>query len=404
MSRVHLISTEYTENICSIPPVNSTFDSDRFSYASNTKNIMLYYGCPTIPSQFLPTLGLSYQFSCNISRTDMVAYASAVRSIESHPTAANLTNALHQGFWLQWTANDSLCNKCKFSGGRCGYNTDTSKFTCYCQDQPYATTCKKESYRWEYKLIKAVTLAMYTMIAVTIIVLCSRRGLSRGQMTSFWRQNAQHNLNIETIIMNSHSLTPKRYTYSEIKKMTNSFVDKLGQGGFGGVYKGELPDGRPVAVKVLKNSKGDGEEFVNEVVSVSRTSHSDVYSYGMMVLEMVGGKRNIDIGESQSSEIFLPNCMYESEEVSSLHGVITDETEETIKKMVTVGLWCVQTNPLERPSMTKVVEMLEGSLQFLQTPPKPFLYSPTTSLETNLTASTSRACALSQKESELGCH
>ncbi|KAJ6861328.1 hypothetical protein NC651_037419 [Populus alba x Populus x berolinensis] len=164
------------------------------SYASNTKNIMLYYGCPTIPSQFLPTLGLSYQFSCNISRTDMVgyyltrnlsmsatgsfaanissylescnhsvlipAYESAVRSIESHPTAANLTNALHQGFWLQWTANDSLCNKCKFSGGQCGYNTDTSKFTCYCQDQPYATTCKKESYRWEYKLIKAVTLAM----------------------------------------------------------------------------------------------------------------------------------------------------------------------------------------------------------------------------------------------------
>ena len=52
----------------------------------------------------------------------------------------------------------------------------------------------------------------------------------------------------------------------------------------------------------------------------------------MMVLEIVGGKRNIDIGESQSSEIFLPNCMYESEEVSSLHGVITDETEETIKK------------------------------------------------------------------------
>ena len=117
---------------------------------------------------------------------------------------------------------------------------------------------------------------MYTMITVTIIVLCSRRGLSRGQMTSFWRQNAQHNLNIETIIMNSHSLTPKRYTYSEIKKMTNSFVDKLGQGGFGGVYKGELLDGRLVAVKVLKNSKGDGEEFVNEVVSISRISHVNI--------------------------------------------------------------------------------------------------------------------------------
>ncbi|KAJ6960474.1 hypothetical protein NC653_038493 [Populus alba x Populus x berolinensis] len=96
MSRVHLISTEYTENICSIPPVNSTFDSDRFSYASNTKNIMLYYGCPTIPSQFLPTLGLSYQFSCNISRTDMVGYY-LTRNLSMSATgsfAANISSYL----------------------------------------------------------------------------------------------------------------------------------------------------------------------------------------------------------------------------------------------------------------------------------------------------------------------
>ncbi|GAY53367.1 hypothetical protein CUMW_148770 [Citrus unshiu] len=50
----------------------------------------------------------------------------------------------------------------------------------------------------------------------------------------------------------------KRYNFSDVKKITNSFKDKLGQGGFGGVYKGKLLDGRSVAVKLLNASKGDG--------------------------------------------------------------------------------------------------------------------------------------------------
>ncbi|XP_060172685.1 PR5-like receptor kinase [Lycium barbarum] len=65
------------------------------------------------------------------------------------------------------------------------------------------------------------------------------------------------------------------HSYSEIRKMTNSFKEKLGEGGYRGVYKGSL-NGHPVAVKILKESNGNGEEFINEVASISRTSHVNI--------------------------------------------------------------------------------------------------------------------------------
>ena len=67
--------------------------------------------------------------------------------------------------------------------------------------------------------------------------------------------------------------------------MTNSFEDKLGQGG---VYKGKLQDGCFVAVKVLKESKGNGAEFINKVASISRTSHVNIVTFmgfGLRVLK-----------------------------------------------------------------------------------------------------------------------
>lgn len=68
----------------------------------------------------------------------------------------------------------------------------------------------------------------------------------------------------------------KRYKFFEIKRMTNSFKVKLGQGGFGAVYKGKLLNGCLVAVKILNTSKRNGEEFINEVGSISRTLHVNI--------------------------------------------------------------------------------------------------------------------------------
>ncbi|KAF6151261.1 hypothetical protein GIB67_002960 [Kingdonia uniflora] len=68
----------------------------------------------------------------------------------------------------------------------------------------------------------------------------------------------------------SFHATANVVNYSDIIRMTNSFKDKLGQGGFGGVFKGKLLNGWLVAVKVMRESKGDSEDFMNEVASISR--------------------------------------------------------------------------------------------------------------------------------------
>ncbi|VVA40996.1 PREDICTED: LEAF RUST 10 DISEASE-RESISTANCE [Prunus dulcis] len=71
-------------------------------------------------------------------------------------------------------------------------------------------------------------------------------------------------------------MAPKRYSYSDVKKMTHWFKDQIGKAGYGTVYRGKLPDGLLVAVKVLSESKGNGEDFINEVASIGRTSHVNI--------------------------------------------------------------------------------------------------------------------------------
>ncbi|KAK4791922.1 hypothetical protein SAY86_022357 [Trapa natans] len=69
------------------------------------------------------------------------------------------------------------------------------------------------------------------------------------------------------------------FKYSVLEKATGSFdnANKLGQGGFGTVYKGVLPDGREIAVKRLFfNNKHRAEDFYNEVNIISSVEHKNL--------------------------------------------------------------------------------------------------------------------------------
>ncbi|KAF0924220.1 hypothetical protein E2562_008517 [Oryza meyeriana var. granulata] len=71
------------------------------------------------------------------------------------------------------------------------------------------------------------------------------------------------------------------FTYEELYQITDGFSAQklLGEGGFGSVYKGLLPDGKEVAVKQLKDGGGQGErEFQAEVEIISRVHHRHLVS------------------------------------------------------------------------------------------------------------------------------
>ncbi|XP_020087726.1 rust resistance kinase Lr10-like isoform X2 [Ananas comosus] len=321
-------------------------------------------------------------------------------------------------------------------------------------------------------------------------------------------------LKVEKFLASYNTIKPTRYTFSELKKITKRFKDKLGQGGFGSVYKGELANGIPVAVKMLARSTGDGREFTNEVATIGRIHHfnvvrllgfcsegttraliyefmpneslekyifsksrntlheplkmeklleiatgiargieylhqgcnqrilhfdikphnilldrnfnpkisdfglaklcsrdqsivtmtaargtigyiapemysrnfgavsykSDVYSFGMLVMGMVGGRRNVDPQIENQSEFYFPEWIYDQlvngQDIGPAIEIANTSEIEIVKKLAIVALWCIQWDPRDRPSMTRVVQMLIGDSQNLQMPPKPFVSSP----------------------------
>ncbi|KAK0596069.1 hypothetical protein LWI29_012545 [Acer saccharum] len=72
---------------------------------------------------------------------------------------------------------------------------------------------------------------------------------------------------------------PYTFSYSVLKTATKDFspANKLGEGGFGPVYKGKLSDGRAIAVKQLSVASRQGKsQFVAEIVAISAVQHRNL--------------------------------------------------------------------------------------------------------------------------------
>ncbi|GFP81796.1 probable receptor-like protein kinase at5g20050 [Phtheirospermum japonicum] len=111
----------------------------------------------------------------------------------------------------------------------------------------------------------------------------------------------------------------------------------------------------------------------------------DVYSYGMVLLEIIGGRKSISVVEqghktSKKKFEFFPRIVAEKMRDGKLMEIVDERLvggtgieERELKKMVVVALWCIQEKAKLRPSMAQVVEMLEGRAPIQDPPNTQFL-------------------------------
>ncbi|CAI9758224.1 unnamed protein product [Fraxinus pennsylvanica] len=219
----------------------------------------------------------------------------------------------------------------------------------------------------------------------------------------------------------------KRFAWRELQLATDNFSEKnvLGQGGFGKVYKGVLTDNSKVAVKRLTDfeSPGGDTAFQREVEMISVAVHrnllrligfcttpterllvypfmqnlsvasrlrdlkpgdpvldwptrkhvalgtarkTDVFGYGIMLLELVTGQRAIDFSRlEEEDDVLLLDHVKKLQREKRLDAIVdcnlkTNYNIHEVEMVIQVALLCTQSSPEDRPAMSEVVRMLEG--------------------------------------------
>ncbi|KAF0926295.1 hypothetical protein E2562_022113 [Oryza meyeriana var. granulata] len=202
---------------------------------------------------------------------------------------------LKRGFQMSWDPTAGMCHGCEQSGGRCSYDANTTFLGCLCSDGHVSNTdCGSKMSRKRAITIGtsiAAGVLLLLLVVVSFLYIRKRRQYKMSSSSRLLKYTTSggtpRSRGSSDKFMESgsfHYLQTHHFSYEELEEATDGFSDarELGDGGFGTVYKGELRDGRVVAVKRLyNNSCRRVEQFVNEAAILSRLRHPNlVLFYG----------------------------------------------------------------------------------------------------------------------------
>ncbi|XP_062002584.1 rust resistance kinase Lr10-like [Rosa rugosa] len=196
------------------------------------------------------------------------------------------------------------CQNCTAERESCQFNYTRNQMECY--DYPISQNLpRKRKGSGTRSIAIGVTGGCFLLISAAVVAIFYYMRQSKRI------EQKKNQINIEKFLDDHKSHVPTRYSYADIKKMTNGFKRKLGEGGFGSVFRGKLPsNGVLVAVKVLKDSKGNGEDFVNEVGTIGRIHHVNVVR--LLGFSAEGGKRALiyELMPNSSLEKFISSARF----------------------------------------------------------------------------------------------
>ncbi|XP_024528945.1 G-type lectin S-receptor-like serine/threonine-protein kinase SD2-5 [Selaginella moellendorffii] len=111
------------------------------------------------------------------------------------------------------------------------------------------------------------------------------------------------------------------------------------------------------------------------------TDKTDVYSFGVVLLELVCGMKAVECSSGSGSQmdvVFLGQTAFNKLDSGNSMDLVDDRLLKAedggafsltgFENILRIGLWCTQEDPLQRPTMSVVVKMLEGAMDVLAFP------------------------------------
>ncbi|KAK6785030.1 hypothetical protein RDI58_018485 [Solanum bulbocastanum] len=115
---------------------------------------------------------------------------------------------------------------------------------------------------------------------------------------------------------------------------------------------------------------------------------SDIFAFGVVVLEIISGKRNMEFFEEVNLTGYAWRLWMEGRALDMMDQTIVDTFEDKeVIKCVNVALLCVQEDPGDRPTMSNVVVMLGGESMTLPRPSQPHFITKRNALSTSSSSS-----------------
>ncbi|CAL5074721.1 unnamed protein product [Urochloa decumbens] len=257
------------------------------------------------------------------------------------------------------------------------------------------------------KTLTAMVVLLLVLLFSTIVCFWWTRSPRKGEVQLLQGKSASDLHEEEALVWTMEGKVSSElwlFDLAQIKEATSNFSqeNKLGQGGFGPVYKGKLPDGLEIAVKRLCTNSGqdfgiakifisnDIDDNTNTVVGTYGymapeyayeghfSSKSDVFSFGVLLLEIVSGKRNSVVRQNGGFLNLLGYAwlLWKDGKWHELvdKSLIIENCTSELFKCINVALLCVQENAADRPTMWDVTTMLSTEGARLPEPNQPAYY------------------------------
>ncbi|GFP87528.1 probable LRR receptor-like serine/threonine-protein kinase at1g56140 [Phtheirospermum japonicum] len=170
---------------------------------------------------------------------------------------------------------------------------------------------------------------------------------------------------------------PYTFSYAELRAATDDFSNKLGEGGYTGGRKSRCSEAivssipsrkEPICGRDCNHIRCATPGYLAPEYAMRGhlTEKADVFSFGMVILEVVSGRANYDSSFEGDRKYLLEwawHCHENKQEMDLVDPKLSEFNEDEVQRLIGAAFLCIQTSLMARPSMSRVVAMLSGDAE-----------------------------------------